>query len=75
MTTPTDAELSAMSLHERIIRWLDSDEGRTLTLVSANADFEGPSHIMEYSTITSGVKSVYGETRHAIMDIIEKECP
>lgn len=59
-----------MTLFDRIVKWLDSAEGRTLTLISANADFEGPSHLMEYSTLDHDTVRVEGETREEIIDKI-----
>lgn len=58
--------------YRRILRWLDAEEGRTLTLVSANADFGGPSHCIEYSTLDHEPKQVFGESRQEIMGKIEE---
>jgi hypothetical protein len=60
-----------MTVYERMIAWLDSAEGRTLTLVSANADFGAPAHVIEFSTMDRPPAYVYGETREEIMDRIE----
>lgn len=61
-----------MTLCDRIIAWLDAAEGRTVTLISANADFDGPSHAMEYSTLDHGTRHVFGETRDECFEQIER---
>lgn len=69
------ASLDRTETYARMMNWLDAAEGRTLMLVSANADFDGPSHVVEYSTLDHEPKQVFGETRDEIMDKIERAQP
>lgn len=71
-----------MNLYERMIAWLDAEEGRSLTLCSANADFDGPSHCIVWTTMNLTADAyAHGETREECMDeierasIAEKRCP
>lgn len=58
----------------RITEWLDCEEGRTLGLVSANAEFGGPAYAISYETLMSdGVRHVFGASRDSIMRQIENE--
>lgn len=59
-------ELANLALWDRMIQWLDTEEGRALELVNANPDFEGPAHCMGWSTLDMPSMSyVYGDTREA----------
>ena len=58
-------------LWRRICNWLDCEEGRQVTLVNANPDFDGPSHIMEYSVNWCDDIGVRGETREECFAKVE----
>lgn len=51
------------TLYKQMEDWLDAEEGRSLMLVSANADFEGPSHCIGWSDRSNEFQHIYGESR------------
>lgn len=59
---------------DKLCEWLDgAADGREVTLVNANPDFEGPEHSMYYSTdFGQTQEQVFGDTRAECLRQIEE---